>query len=63
MQTLVCVGELDPVTSVAAAEEISAALPEAVAGLSVVQNAGHFTCLDAPDRFWPTIIDFIDRRA
>jgi proline iminopeptidase len=57
--TLVSVGDLDPVTPIAAAEEIIAALPEAMAQLTVVENAGHFTWLDAPDRFWPTIIEFI----
>lgn len=56
--TLVCVGELDPVTPIAAAEEIVAALP-AVAELEVIENAGHFTWLDAPARFWPTIIEFV----
>jgi proline iminopeptidase len=59
--TLVSVGELDPVTPIAAADEIIAALPEAMAQLTVVENAGHFTWLDAPDRFWPTIIEFIQR--
>lgn len=44
--TLVSVGELDPVTPVAAAEEI-------------IAGAGHFAWLDAPDRFWTIITDFI----
>ena len=57
--TLVSVGRLDPVTPVAAAEEIVRALPEGVAQLEVVEGAGHFTWLDAPDRFWPLIIEFI----
>jgi pimeloyl-ACP methyl ester carboxylesterase len=57
--TLVSVGELDPVTPVGAAEEIVAALPEGIAQLEVVEGAGHFTWLDAPDRFWPLIIEFI----
>ena len=58
--TLVCVGELDPVTPVAAAEEIAAALPEGIAQLEVIDGAGHFTWMDVPDRFWPTIIEFVD---
>jgi len=57
--TLVSVGDLDPVTPIAAAEEIVAALPVAVPRLEVVQGAGHFTWLDAPDRFWPTIFEFV----
>jgi pimeloyl-ACP methyl ester carboxylesterase len=56
---LVSVGRLDPVTPVAAAEEIVGALPEGIARLEVVDGAGHFTWLDAPDRYWPTIIEFI----
>ena len=58
-RTLVSVGELDPVTPVAAAEEIVGALPGGIAQLEVVEGAGHFTWLDAPDRFWPPIIEFI----
>jgi pimeloyl-ACP methyl ester carboxylesterase len=58
--TLVSVGRLDPVTPVGAAEEIVAALPERVAQLKVIDGAGHFTWLDAPERFWPTIVEFIE---
>jgi pimeloyl-ACP methyl ester carboxylesterase len=57
--TLVSVGELDPVTPVAAAEEIVDALPDGIARLEVTAQAGHFTWLDAPDKFWPIVIDFI----
>jgi pimeloyl-ACP methyl ester carboxylesterase len=57
--TLVAVGELDPVTPVAAAEEIVGALPEGTARLEVIDGAGHFTWMDAPERFWPMIIEFI----
>jgi len=57
--TLVSVGELDPVTPVAAAEEIVRALPEGLGRLEVVPGAGHFTWLDAPDRYWPIIIEFV----
>jgi pimeloyl-ACP methyl ester carboxylesterase len=59
--TLVSVGELDPVTPIGAAEEIVDALPEGVARLEVVEGAGHFTWMDAPDRFWPMMIEFIQR--
>jgi pimeloyl-ACP methyl ester carboxylesterase len=57
--TLVSVGELDPVTPVAAAHEIVGALPEGVAHLEVIAGAGHFAWLDAPDRFWTIIIEFV----
>lgn len=59
--TLVSVGELDPVTPIAAAEEIVGALPGGIAQLEVIDGAGHFTWMDAPDRYWPIIIDFIQR--
>ena len=58
--TLVSVGELDPVTPIAAAEEIVGALPEGIAQLEIIDGAGHFTWMDAPDRYWPMIIEFID---
>ena len=57
--TLVCVGELDPITPVAAAREIADALPEGIAQLAIVENAGHFTWKDAPDRYWPLLMDFV----
>jgi len=57
--TLVCVGELDPVTPIGAAKEIVAALPKGIGRLEVIPGAGHFTWMDAPDRFWPTIIGFV----
>jgi 3-oxoadipate enol-lactonase len=58
--TLVSAGELDPVTPLRAAEEIVRALPESVAHLEVVEGAGHFTWLDAPDRYWPLLVEFVD---
>ena len=39
----------------------SAPLPEGLAQLEIFEGAGHFTWMDTPDRYWPTIIDFIDR--
>lgn len=59
--TLVCVGELDPITPVAAAAEIASALPEGIAQLEIIDGAGHFTWLDSPDRYWPRIIEFVNR--
>jgi pimeloyl-ACP methyl ester carboxylesterase len=61
--TLVSVGELDPVTPVGAAEEIVLALPDGIGRLDVVHGAGHFTWLDAPDRYWPTVIEFVNELA
>ncbi len=57
--TLVCVGELDPITPVSAAREIADALPEGIAQLAVVEDAGHFTWKDAPDRYWRLVTDFV----
>lgn len=57
--TLVCVGELDPITPVAAAREIADALPKGTAQLAIIEEAGHFTWKDAPDRYWPLITDFV----
>ena len=59
--TLVSVGELDPVTPVSASEEVVRALPDGIAELDVVEGAGHFTWLDAPERYWPALIDFVER--
>lgn len=59
--TLVCVGELDPVTPLAASEEIVAALPAGVGRLEIVEGAGHFTWLDAPEQYWPLLADFVSR--
>jgi proline iminopeptidase len=56
--TLVCVGDLDPVTPVAAAEETVAALPEGIAQLEILDGAGHFSWMDIPERYWPMIIEF-----
>jgi pimeloyl-ACP methyl ester carboxylesterase len=58
-RTLVCVGELDPVTPVAAAQEIVDALPVGVAQLEVIRGAGHWAWKDAPDLFWPIIVRFV----
>ena len=46
-------------TSVAAAREIADALPEGTARLEVIEHAGHFPWKDAPDRYWPVVIDFL----
>jgi pimeloyl-ACP methyl ester carboxylesterase len=53
------VGELDPVTPVAAAQEIHDGLPEGIARLEVIQGAGHFPWKCAPDRYWPLLIEFV----
>jgi pimeloyl-ACP methyl ester carboxylesterase len=57
--TLVCVGDLDPVTPVAAAREIYDALPGGIGQLEVIEGAGHFPWKDAPDRYWPLLDDFV----
>ena len=57
--TLVGVGELDPITPVAAARELAAALAAGAARLEVLAGAGHFTWKDAPDRYWPLLLEFV----
>jgi proline iminopeptidase len=57
--TLVSVGDLDPVTPLAAAQEIVAGLPVGLGRLEIVRNAGHFPWLDAPDEYWPPLVDFV----
>jgi pimeloyl-ACP methyl ester carboxylesterase len=57
--TLVCVGQVDPVTPVAAAREIVAALPPGLGQLAVVDGAGHFTWLDHPDHYWSLLTTFV----
>jgi pimeloyl-ACP methyl ester carboxylesterase len=61
--TLVCVGELDPITPVAAAREIVEALPDGTARLEVIDGAGHFPWRDAPDRYWRLLTDFVSSSA
>ena len=57
--TLVCVGELDPITPTAAAREIADAFPAGSVRLEVIEGAGHFAWRDAPDRYWPLLADFV----
>jgi pimeloyl-ACP methyl ester carboxylesterase len=57
--TLVCVGQTDPVTPVAAAREVADALPEAIGQLAVIDGAGHFPWLDRPDHYWSLISTFV----
>jgi len=57
--TLVCVGQLDPITTVVAAREIIAALTAGIGRLEVVTGAGHFPWLDRPEEYWPLIISFL----
>lgn len=35
------------------------ALPDGSARLEVIEGAGHFTWRDAPDRYWPIVLDFL----
>jgi proline iminopeptidase len=58
--TLVCVGEVDPVTPPAASREIVGALPVGVGRLRVIDGAGHFPWLDRPDEYWSIIGGFVD---
>jgi proline iminopeptidase len=57
--TLVCVGDLDPITPLDAAREIVEALSPDLGRLAIIEGAGHFPWLDAPDRYWPVIEAFV----
>lgn len=57
--TLVCVGALDPVTPVAAAQEIVEALNPDIRRLEVIEGAGHFLWLDRPEQYWSLISAFV----
>lgn len=57
--TIVCVGDLDPVTPVHAAREILDALPKGIGRLEVIDGAGHFPWKDAPDRYLQILEDFV----
>jgi pimeloyl-ACP methyl ester carboxylesterase len=56
---LVSVGDLDPVTPVAAAREIAAGLAPGTGRLDVLERAGHFPWLDRAEAYWPLVLDFI----
>jgi proline iminopeptidase len=56
--TLVSVGELDPL-AFEPAGELMAGLEPGSAILDVIKGAGHFTWLDAPDRYFSSIADFV----
>lgn len=61
--TLVCVGELDPVTPVRASQEIADALPNGLGRLEIVPGAGHFPWLDAPETYWPLLDRYVQEVA
>jgi len=53
--TLVCAGDVDPVTPLGAAHEIMEGLAPGLGRLEVFEGAGHFPWLDVPDRLWAAI--------
>jgi proline iminopeptidase len=57
--TLVLVGDKDPVAPIDAANEIMAALPMGIGHRAVIHGAGHFPWLDAPERTFGEIADFV----
>ena len=57
--TLVCVGDLDPVTPVSAAEELVEVLGDGIARLAIIPGAGHFPWLDRPDVLSPVLEAFV----
>ena len=57
--TLICVGDLDPVTPVSASEELLRLLPRGVGRLEVIAGTGHFPWLDRPEALWPVLERFV----
>lgn len=57
--TLVCVGELDPITPVAASREILDAISDGLGHLEIIRGAGHFPWLDDPDTFFRVLADVV----
>ena len=57
--TLVLAGGKDPITPVAAAEEIVASLPGPDVRLEVFDEAAHFIQLSEPERFFSVVRSFI----
>ncbi len=57
--TLIAAGELDPITPVADAKDIAAAMTPGLARLEVFENAGHGAHRDQPDRFFKVLNEFI----
>jgi proline iminopeptidase len=55
--TLVCVGELDPITGPDAAREIAGGI--AGARLEILERAGHFPWMDVPEAYWPLVTGFV----
>jgi pimeloyl-ACP methyl ester carboxylesterase len=56
---LVLAGRKDPITPVAAAEEIVEYLPGPDVTLEIFDDSSHFIQLAEPDRFFPIVRDFI----
>ena len=59
--TMVLAGEDDPITPIADAEDIAAALPPEIVRFERFPNAGHGIVRDAPDRFFQVIRDFVSQ--
>lgn len=58
--TLVCTGEVDPITSVECAREIVGALPDGVGRMEVLEGCGHFPWLDDPERMMRLVRTFVE---
>jgi pimeloyl-ACP methyl ester carboxylesterase len=57
--TLVCCGELDPVTPPEAHHEIADALGEGIGRLVAIEGAGHWIWNDVPEIYWPLLTEFV----
>ena len=55
--TLVCVGDLDPITPPSEARVIAEGMPGT--RLELLEGAGHFPWKDVPETYWPLLTDFV----
>lgn len=57
--TLVCRGSLDPAITREVGRELLAALPSHLVQFEEIEGAGHFPWMDAPERYWPMLTEFV----
>lgn len=61
--TLVCVGDRDGITPIAAARELVNGLSPGIGRLEILEGAGHFAWLDMPDRYFRVLTSWLARLA
>ena len=57
--TLVCAGSKDPAITPEVCRELVNALPPALVRYERIEGAGHFPWMDAPERYWPVLTEFV----